>query len=94
MGIVFPDVKQCKEAVTQHDILNDHAFRATRTDKEKFRAVCKREDKGCNWKFYACYSKNKYIGCKVKMNGPRHTCGSVNKCGVPWPLIHGLLLER
>jgi hypothetical protein len=66
VGVVFPDVKQCKEAVTQHAIIHDHAFKATRTDHNKFRAVCKRADKGCKWRFYATTSKNKYIGCKVK----------------------------
>ena len=66
VGVVFPDVQQCKEAVTQHTILNDHGFRPVRTDKDRFRAVCLRADKGCQWKFFASTSKNKYIGCKVK----------------------------
>jgi hypothetical protein len=45
MGVMFSDVKQCKKAVTQHVIIHDHAFRPTRTDHNKFRAVCKRADK-------------------------------------------------
>ncbi|TVU10853.1 hypothetical protein EJB05_44406, partial [Eragrostis curvula] len=39
VGVVFPDVKQCKEAVTHHAIINNHAFRHTRSDSDKFRAV-------------------------------------------------------
>jgi hypothetical protein len=66
-GVVFPDVKQCKEAVTQHTIIYDHAFRPTRADHNKFRALCKRAYKDCKWRFYATTSKNKYIGCKVKI---------------------------
>jgi hypothetical protein len=63
---VFTDVKQCKEAVIQHAILNDHAIRPIKTDKDRFRAVCLRADKGCKWKFFASTSKRKYSGCKVK----------------------------
>jgi hypothetical protein len=66
VGVVFPDVKQCKEVVTQHDIIHDHAFRPTRSDHGKFRAMCKRADNGCKWRFYATTYKTKYIGCKVK----------------------------
>jgi hypothetical protein len=66
VGVVFPDVKQCKEVVTQHAIIHDHAFRPTRSDHGKFRAVCKRAYKGCKRRFYAITSKTKYIGCKVK----------------------------
>ncbi|TVU10004.1 hypothetical protein EJB05_43507 [Eragrostis curvula] len=80
VGVVFPDVKQCREAVTHHAIINNHAFKPTRTDSDKFRAVCKRADQGCKWKFYATTSKKKYIGCKVKISGPKHTCGSVFVC--------------
>jgi hypothetical protein len=56
-GVVFPDVKQCKEAVTQHTIIYDHTFRPTRTDHNKFRALCKRAYKDCKWRFYATTSK-------------------------------------
>jgi hypothetical protein len=66
VGVVFRDVKQCKEAVTQHAIIHDHAFRPTRLYHGKFRATCKRVDKGYKWRFYATTSKTKYIGCKVK----------------------------
>jgi hypothetical protein len=66
VGVVFSDVKQCKKAVTQHAIIHDHAFRPTRSDHGKFRAMCKRADKGYKWRFYATISKTKYIGCKVK----------------------------
>ncbi|XP_062188868.1 uncharacterized protein LOC133892165 [Phragmites australis] len=78
--VIFPDVDQCRSAVTHHAILNDCAFHIIKKDKKRFRAICKRADKGCKWQFYASTSK-KYIGCKVKMSGPKHTCGSFNKCG-------------
>jgi hypothetical protein len=65
VGVIFPDVKQCKSALTQHAILNDYAFRTVKKDNERFRAKCLRADKGCNWIFYASISKIKYIGCKV-----------------------------
>jgi len=77
VDVVFPDVDQCKSAVTHHAILNDHAFEIVKKDKCRFRAICKRADKGCQWKFFASTSK-KYLGCKVKTSGPKHTCGSVN----------------
>ncbi|WVZ73795.1 hypothetical protein U9M48_022066 [Paspalum notatum var. saurae] len=69
VGVVFPDVKQCKLALTHHAILNDYAFR-----------TCLRASQGCNWIFFASTSK-KSVGCKVKQNGPLHKCGSVNNCG-------------
>jgi len=80
VNVVFPDVDQCKSAVTHHAILNDHAFEIVKKDKTRFRAKCKRADRGCKWTFFASTSK-KYIGCKVKTSGPKHTCGSFNKCG-------------
>ena len=65
IGVVFPDVTQCKSALTQHAILNDYAFHTVKKDHERFRAKCVRADKGCNWTFFASTSKKKYIGCKV-----------------------------
>ncbi|WVZ80109.1 hypothetical protein U9M48_027612, partial [Paspalum notatum var. saurae] len=80
VGVVFPDVKQCKSALTHHAILNDYAFRTVKRDKQRFRAKCLRTSQGCNWIFFASTSK-KSVGCKVKQNGPLHKCGSVNNCG-------------
>uniref|UniRef100_A0A0A9FIC4 MULE transposase domain-containing protein n=1 Tax=Arundo donax TaxID=35708 RepID=A0A0A9FIC4_ARUDO len=76
--VVFPDVKQCKSAVTHHSILNDYTFQTIKKDTTRFRAQCKKANKDCKWRFFASTSK-KYIGCKL--NGPAHTCSSVNKCG-------------
>jgi hypothetical protein len=59
-------VKQCKETIIQHAILNDHAIRPIKIDKDRFRAICLRADKGCLWKFFASTSKKKYTMCKVK----------------------------
>jgi len=64
VNVVFPDVDQCKAAVTHHAILNDHAFKIKQKDQTRFRAICKRADQGCKWQFFASTSK-KYIGCKV-----------------------------
>jgi hypothetical protein len=36
VGVVFSDVKKCKEAVTQHAIIHDHASRPTRSNHNKF----------------------------------------------------------
>ncbi|BAF11291.2 Os03g0215600 [Oryza sativa Japonica Group] len=63
VGVVFPDVDQCKLAVTHHAILNDHAFETVKNDKKRFRAICKRAEEGCKWCFFASTSP-KYIGCK------------------------------
>jgi len=63
--VVFPDVDQCKSAVTHHAILHNYAFKTIKKDKTRFRAVCKRAAKGCKWLFYATTSK-KELGCKVK----------------------------
>jgi hypothetical protein len=65
IGVVFPDVKQCKSALTQHAILNDYAFRTVKKDNKRFRAKCLRADKGCEWTFFASTSSKKYLGCKV-----------------------------
>jgi hypothetical protein len=54
--------------VIQHAILNDHAIRHIKTDKDRFRAVCLRAYKGCKWKFFASTSKRKYSGCKVNIH--------------------------
>jgi hypothetical protein len=51
VGVVFPDVDQCKSAVTHHAILNDHAFETIKKDRSRFRAKCKRADQGCKWIF-------------------------------------------
>jgi hypothetical protein len=64
VNVVFPDVDQCKSAVTHHAILNDHAFETVKKDRTRFRAICSRANQGCNWQFFASTSK-KYIGCKV-----------------------------
>lgn len=81
VGVVFPDVKQCKSALTHHAILNDYAFRTAKKDKQRFGGKCLRaEQEGCDWIFFASTSK-KSIGCKVKQNGPLHKCSSVNNCG-------------
>ena len=64
IGYVFPDVNQCKSVLTQHAILNDYVFHTVKKDNERFRAKCLRDDKGCEWTFYASTSK-KFIGCKV-----------------------------
>jgi hypothetical protein len=53
VDVVFPDVKQCKEEVTHHAIIHNHAFKPTRTDHNKFRVVCQRANKGCKRRFYA-----------------------------------------
>jgi hypothetical protein len=47
IGYVFPDVNQCKSALTQHAILNDYGFRIVKKDNEVFRAKCLRAEKGC-----------------------------------------------
>jgi hypothetical protein len=49
VGRVFTDVKQYKEVVIQHAILKNYAIRSIKTDKDKFRAVCLRANKGCKW---------------------------------------------
>ena len=66
VDVVFPDVDQCKSAVTHHAILNDHAFEIVKKDKSRFRAICKSAEQGCQWKFFASTSK-KSIGCKVSI---------------------------
>jgi hypothetical protein len=38
VNVVFPDVDQCKAAVTHHAILNDHAFKIKQKDQTRFRA--------------------------------------------------------
>ena len=64
VNVVFPDVDQCKSAITHHAILHDHAFEIVKKDKSRFRAKCKRANQGCKWTFFASTS-TKYIGCKV-----------------------------
>ena len=51
VNVVFPDVDQCKSAVTHHAILHDHAFKVVKKDQERFRAIYKRADKSCKWTF-------------------------------------------
>ena len=51
VNVVFSDMDQCKSTVTHHAILNDHAFDIVKKDKSRFRAICKRANQGCNWKF-------------------------------------------
>jgi hypothetical protein len=65
VGCVFPDVNQCKSALTHHAILNDYAFYTVKKDNKRFRAKCLRAEQGCKWTFFASTSKKKYIGCKV-----------------------------
>jgi hypothetical protein len=60
--VFFSDVKQCKEAIIQHAILNDHAIRPIKTDKDRFRAVCSRADKGCLWNFLLQPSRRNILG--------------------------------
>jgi hypothetical protein len=64
IGVVFPDVNQCKSALTQHATLNDYAFCTVKKDKKQFRAKCLRANKGCKWIFFASTNK-KSPRCKV-----------------------------
>jgi hypothetical protein len=64
VGRVFTDVKRCKEAVIQHAILNDHAIRLIKTDKDRFIAVCLRVDKGCKWKFFLLQARENILGAR------------------------------
>jgi hypothetical protein len=66
VGCVFPDVNQCKSALTQHAILNEYGFHTVKKDNERYRAKWLRAEKGCEWTFFASTSKTKYVGCKVK----------------------------
>ena len=56
VNVVFPDMDQCKSAVTHHAILHDHAFEIVKKDKSRFRAKCKRSYQGCKWTFF-CINK-------------------------------------
>jgi hypothetical protein len=55
VGCLFPDVNQCKSALTQHAILNDYGFRTVKKDNGRFRAKCFRADQGCEWTFFCFY---------------------------------------
>ena len=57
VNMVFPDVDQCKLAVTHHAILYDHAFHTLQKDKIRFRAICKRAEQDCKWTFFYIYKK-------------------------------------
>jgi hypothetical protein len=61
---VLTDVKQCKEVVIQHAMLNDHAIKSIKTNKGRFRTVCLRADKGCLWMVFASTNKKKYSGAR------------------------------
>ncbi|XP_040381808.1 uncharacterized protein LOC121054912 [Oryza brachyantha] len=75
------NVDQCKTAVTHHAILGGYLIRTVSKNQNWFRAHCRlRKETNCKWTSYASTSK-KYVGCKVKVNGPLHTCGSENKHG-------------
>ena len=76
VNMVFPDVDQCKLAVTHHAILHDHAFHTLQKDKTRFRVIYKRAEQGCKWSFFASTSK-KYIGCKVNDDYLVHFVASV-----------------
>ena len=64
VDVVFPDVDQCKSAVTHHAILHGYAYTTVKKSKSRFRAKCKQAESGCKWIFFASTSK-KYSGCKV-----------------------------
>jgi hypothetical protein len=66
-GVMFQDVDECKSVVTHHAILNDYAYETVKKCKKRFRAKCKRANKGCKWQFYASTSK-KYTGCMVNQH--------------------------
>ncbi|TVU46529.1 hypothetical protein EJB05_06070 [Eragrostis curvula] len=65
VGVIFPDVDQCKSALTHHGILNDYGFGTVKKSKSRFRAKCKRAEEGCKWEFFASTSKKKYISVYV-----------------------------
>jgi hypothetical protein len=69
IGVVFPDMNQCKSALTQHAILNDYAFCTVKKDNKQFRAKCLRANRGCKWIFFASTNKKsprcKVLICKV-----------------------------
>jgi hypothetical protein len=85
IGVVFPDVNQCKSALTQHAILNDYAFRTVKKDKTRFRAKCLRAHKGCKWFFCICQQEIPWMQGTSGSSGlyifffSRHKCPVVNK---------------
>jgi hypothetical protein len=61
VNVVFPDVDQCKLAVTHNAILHDHAFETVKKDKTRFRAICLRADQGCN--FFTWKNQHSIVVC-------------------------------
>ncbi|TVU13338.1 hypothetical protein EJB05_40390, partial [Eragrostis curvula] len=66
VGVVFPDADQCQSVVTHWCIVNDHAYHTIKKDQDRFRADCKKAEKGCKWLFYASTSK-KYLGTSCSL---------------------------
>jgi hypothetical protein len=63
-GVIYPNMNAVKYALTRHAIVTDYAFQTMKKDKSRFRAKCKKEDKGCKWTLFASTSK-RFYGCKT-----------------------------
>ena len=64
VNVVFPDVDQCKLAVTHHAILHDHAFNIIKKTQQDLGPYAREIIKVVSGLFFASTSK-KYAGCKV-----------------------------
>jgi hypothetical protein len=64
-GVIYPDVNAVKFALTHHAIIKDYAFQTVKKDKSRFRAKCKKADKGCKWTFFFESTSKRFYGCKA-----------------------------
>jgi hypothetical protein len=64
VGTMFIDVKQCKKAVIQRAILNDHVIRSIKIDKDRFRAVCLRADRAASGNFLLLLARENILGAR------------------------------
>ena len=76
-GMEFISIKQFKDAVKEHDVLNGRETRYLKNEKTRCKITCKKSD-SC-WFILFCSKVAQKETYMIKTCKPKHTCGRVFK---------------
>jgi len=75
VGMEFSSLKQFKDAILEHNVLNSREVKFVKNDKDRCRVVCKKKIE-CRYLVF-CSRVVRTTTFKVKTLKPKHTCGMV-----------------
>ncbi|KAL2943357.1 Protein FAR-RED IMPAIRED RESPONSE 1 [Bienertia sinuspersici] len=78
IGQTFENAKTFKNAIIDYSIEVGRDIPFSRNDKNRVHAVCASKEKGCPWRIWASWVRDKKT-FMVKTHNSQHTCGRTNK---------------